>query len=731
MDLAIILTILGILISILIPFFGYIFKTRRQLKHYYSVIWKSSSRLSHKDLLGERPYNEYYYERKEDTLLKRQLERRNNVLLAGPPLTGKSRAVYRQLISLKKSVDVLIPRSIAMPSFLFPRDYKFWKKKYIFIDDLQYFIEKQDNYPLIFRNAKENKIGIIAACHTGQSLKQVRNKMIEQNLDIDIIFGENIIEYEKLSPETAKEIASKLAMEWDSVKFNGTIGSIFMKLSEMERRFDNCTNIEKTIMNSLRMMFITGLFSDSTFSLDWVKLTAKKSELEGKEFEWSGWLKSLEGKEFIRLSGRNKIWAEDAYLQYIVKPQSDIPEEEIFEEMILIFTDVPDALMMLGVRAFDMGYIDFGENYLRSSLKAFELALKKIDKDDILNYSKASEYAGLCCWRLARISDVRENAALALNYFSDASRVINKEEFPAQYAKLQVEIGNTYTTLAQIQDIGVYCKKAIARYLDSLNYLSPEEYPVQYAFSCNSLGSSYFLLAQVEEPEKNFKLSVEALKNALSIRTFEQYPWEYAYTCNNLGNTYTGLSEIEDKAKNIKLSIEYFNNVLKVHDKKKSPFNYSRTISNLGLAYSTLSEVENRETNLEKSISLFKEALEIQTMDKFPLQYVVTLYNLGFLYLTIAKNDKTSEQCYKAIDALEECLTVWKLDKNPLNYALANCMLGEAYSLLSEIEDKSVNYQKALNAFDEALKVYSEENHPDNYSRVMNGIANAKKVFFV
>ena len=210
MDLTVLLTILGIIATIAAPAAGYILKLRKEYKNYYSVIWKSSKKLKAKDLLGERPVGDYYYTRNIDSQIFRTLERKRNLLIIAPPLSGKTRAVFNALKQLKNPVHVLVPRSVPMASFQFPKDFIFWKPKRIFIDDLQYYIERQDSFHLLFREAKERGIPIAATCHSGREFKKVKNKMIEQNLDLDIIFGEDIIELEKITAEEGKLVSEKL-----------------------------------------------------------------------------------------------------------------------------------------------------------------------------------------------------------------------------------------------------------------------------------------------------------------------------------------------------------------------------------------------------------------------------------------------------------------------------------------------------------------------------------------
>lgn len=732
MDIALIITICGIILTALIPLTGYLLKTRRELRNYYSVIWKKSSSLKSKDILGERPYNEYYYQRKEDINLRRQIERRHNVLLIGPPLMGKSRAVFEQLKSLQKKVDVLIPRCVSMPHFLFPKDFKFWKKKTIFIDDLQYYIEKQDNYHLLFRYAKENNINIIATCHSGQQFKKVKNKMIEQSIDIDNLFGENIIEYEKITPETGSEIAGKLGIKRDKVKFNGTIGSIFMRLSEMERRFDGCSNIEKTIMHAIRMMYITGLYSDnSIYSLEWIKITAGRHELAGKDFEWMGWLKSLEGKEFIKIMRRDKIRAEDAYLEYIVKSEIHQEDVDVFNEMIVIYKDVPDALLIIGKRAYDTGCVDINiAAYMKAVIKSCGLALGKLSEDDSASRFKAFDFTGSAYWTLSRVEDISANNIKALHYYSEALKLTDKNNSPYEYARLINKIASSYSSLATMQDIEKNCEEAIRLSKEALEFFTLSDYPVEYSQSSNNLGSIYQILAGFKEPAKNLKLAVGHLQNSLIVRTPEQYPREYGHSYNNLGNTFSMLSEIEDKEANLKLALECYNNCLRVSPKEKDHLGYGLALTNLGNTYSWLAEIRDTEKNCAKAIELLEKALEVRTPDRFPMQYATVQYSLGYAYLTLAGYNKDPEICFKAIDAFEESLSIKTINVHPEHFALNQAGLGDTYIILAQAEDKSKNYEKALAAYDEALKVCREGNFPGIYTLVNSRISKAKKIFF-
>jgi len=297
-----IIGILGIVVAILIPVFGFIYNRWRRLKHYYKISWKKSSSLKPEDILGNRPFNEYYYFREEDDKIRESLRNKKNVLIIGPPLSGKSRAVYQALIS--NPYDVIIPKCIdinldTFPGF--PRRLAFWRPRAILFDDLHRLVERR-NFEHLLNSAIENNIVIIATCCSEMEYEKTKNIMLKRwNIHLETIF-ENIIELGRISKDIGKQIAEKVGKKWDEIKFDGTIGSIFMPLSEMERRFNNCTDIEKTILRAMRDLYISGIYEgiyegNLVFLKDHIKILCRKKELKLKDFEWIGWFENLKKKE--------------------------------------------------------------------------------------------------------------------------------------------------------------------------------------------------------------------------------------------------------------------------------------------------------------------------------------------------------------------------------------------------------------------------------------------------
>lgn len=703
MDLTLILTIIGVIISILIPLTGFFYKSRKDLKNSYSLIWKSSSSLKPKDLLNERPFDEYYFERSVDSLLSASIQNKNNSLVVGPPLSGKTRAVYNALKSQQKSIDILAARNVALTDFHLPVDLRFWRNKIIFIDDFQNFIEKQDNFIQLFKTAKEKNIPVVVTCHSGKEFIKVRNKLIENNTDIEMLFGENIIKLNKISIEEGKQIAGNLNLKWDSIKFNGTIGSIFMKLSEMQRRYDQCDTVEKTILLSLRELYLAGIFLDNcNFKTEWIKKYAQKYELSGKDFEWKGWFKNLEEKEFLQTTNRNFIWAEDAYLEYIIKPEADSSSSELIEDVIEIFKDNTDVLQMAGERAYDTGLTSINiSDYLKLSIDAFR---KILDLNVQLNeqlFIKANKYIGMSYWSLSKVENSKENC---LNSFRHYNKILENPGInlnPYEYATIQNKIGNTLTTLAESENRIENCKAAINSFTEALTVFTLKDYPGEYAQANSNMGAAYLILSLSENAPENLKTATEYFEKALKIRTVKDNPLGFAFTKNNIGNTYANLSQIENREKNLELALECYNDIVEIYKKEKFPLQYGFAMNNIGNVYSLLAYIRDRKENFLKAIGYYEKALEVRTMDNAPVQFAATVFNLGEVYLQLYEDENNTDYLHKAIGCFEDANKV-----NPQQKIYF--LLGKAYLMLSYSEDKQINFEKSMKAFNRSAENLNE-----------------------
>ncbi len=719
MEIGLLISIIGLVLSILVSMLAF-FRKRRELYNYYSVIWKNSRKLAPKEILGERPCEEFYMKRTVDDLLLSRLENRQNILIIGQPLSGKTRAVYNAFKTSAKKYYVLVPRCVPMPVFQIPTDYFFRKNKVIFIDDLQHYIEKQDNYHLLFRQAHIKNIPIIAACHSGKEFTKVKNKLTEQNLNIDIIFGSGLAEVEKITAETGRHVAEKLGMKWDSIKFNGTIGSIFMRLSEMERRFDNCDIVEKTVLRVLRNLYFAGITDDNNvIRTEWIKKASAKFELSAKEFEWAGWLKSLEEKEFFKVLPGSKVWVEDAYLEHVVKPETDESMYEIFRKAIDIFFDDYEVLQFVGETIYDHALDDpqFLE-YMNLAIEAFKRELELLEGSGQVSQLKKVKYSlGRAYWNLSQSLDTLENSKAAISYYNEMLQHVSKTGEPYEYANIKMKIGDAYQFLSFVGGIKENCLNAVSAFNEAIDILSSLPKPLDLSLAYNSLGSTYSLLAESGDAVENCKRSLKAFSDARKVRDRTGHPGHGSFTKFNTANTYTYLSGFEEKEKNLTEAIRLYNEYLTFEEVRKSARNTGGTLNNMGYAYMLLAGAVNKKENLLKALDIFREALTIRIREQMPIDYTETMCNIGETYRYLSEVEDKEENLFKAKEALLEALQLEEIHKHPMTYSTIKLNLGNVLLDLADLNgagsggpDREKGMKHLLEA-SEAASGYSESHY--------------------
>jgi len=474
------LAIIAILLAILSSLTNFLYNRNKKINALYEIVWKKSSSLKQNKLLRGRPFFEYYYQRPQDDLLRQLLIEKKNILVIGSPGAGKTRAVYQALTNLNKPYDIIIPNcvDIDIESFLLPKHIMFWRPKLIIIDDLHRFVDNK-NFNHLFKISIESNIIVIATCRSGIEYKKVKRIMLDNNIAIKTIFDDNIIEYDKITKEIGNEIANKVGIDWNKVKFTGTFGSIFMYLDEMERRFDRCTYEEKTILRDIKKLYISGIYKKKyIFPLNWIKIVNKKTGLILKKFEYEKWIGNLEEKEFIKFQ-EDMVWIDEIYLENIVILKK--PDLSIFEEMISTFSEIPEILFKVGNHAYEVG----------------------------VNELEKAEYM-----------------KIAIHAYKEMLKVKTLDRLPMDYAMTQNNLGNAYIRLAEVESKAVNCQKAIQTYEEALKVTTLAHLPMDYAMTQNNLGNAYRTLAEVESKAENCQKAIQAYEEALKVRTLDRLPMD-------------------------------------------------------------------------------------------------------------------------------------------------------------------------------------------------------------
>ncbi len=127
-----------------------------------------------------------------------------------------------------KSVNVFVPspNDIKREDF-FPKN-KGKSIEVVILDDLNRFV-RIGNFEKLMAIIMSKNLVIVATCQTGDPFKLVERILVEKKLELETIFGENIIDIVDIAEAEARQIAKNADIKWEDTEFDGTIGSIFLK----------------------------------------------------------------------------------------------------------------------------------------------------------------------------------------------------------------------------------------------------------------------------------------------------------------------------------------------------------------------------------------------------------------------------------------------------------------------------------------------------------------------
>lgn len=660
----------GILIEIV--------KDYNKSKKYFDIVWKRSSSLKPKDLLGLRPYNNYYYLREEDDKVKKFISDGENVLLVGAPLAGKTRTVFESLTNGERAYDIIKPKSVEFSpnSIHIPRHLKPWRPRVAFFDDIHEFAARQ-NFPYLLKAFRENNIPVLATCRSGFEFER-----LDKAIDITQYFDKNVVKVESIDDKTGKMIAVNNHIKWNEIKFNHTIGSIFMPLKEMEYRFNHVLNeIEKRILRTIKKLHITGLYNEkSVFPIDWIKILSGYYELALDEIQWNTYLVNLSKSGFIELKYKGEkikeVLVEEAYLDYIIKFEGEKLEyTEIFCEVLLIFKTANElkALIKIGGSASNIGLVKDRKEYMTLALDAYTTCLKLSNKDqNKTEYAMLLNSLGKAYFGIANTKeDSKPDLEKSVWYLNKALEVRTKKKYPLDYAQTQNFLGVTYADLAKIENRKANLEKTIKCYEETLSIKTMNKFPLDYAEAINNLGLAYFDLAEEENKKENLEKTIKYCKESLLVRTKDKYPLIYASTINNLANAYNRIAEVSENPKaNLELAIKYYTETLEIKTREDYPIHYAISHNNLGVSYTELSKINLKKDFLYKSIEHFEKALTVRKKGEYPFDYASSQYNLGVAHMHLAKIENKTENCRKAKICYDEAFKIFKKDKYPVIYEM-------------------------------------------------------------
>jgi len=306
------------------------------------------------------PFIEYYLERKHDKKLGAHLARAHQpTLITGDPLSGKSRAVF-QLLNGQSEYVLCKPIMNRQRQPLLPKIAE-GKTAIVFFDDLQQYLSPAaERLALLVQLCLDNGVKIVATLRRGPELDRVKATF---SLELWNAFDneENRFNISKMKWHETNAIRDNIKEEKlrfaSKEGFDGTIGSLFLDLEPMRRRYDKLRNLadklDKThlliadsILFGLKIHYLLYNYED----LDPTKYSVKKlkeyARLENQldnisSRDWERALGELEqtdrGRSFLKAQG-DYLFIEEAYLSVkkeVIAPNLTIKEafNQVYNEL--------------------------------------------------------------------------------------------------------------------------------------------------------------------------------------------------------------------------------------------------------------------------------------------------------------------------------------------------------------------------------------------------------------
>ena len=499
--------------------------------------WISGARLESKDMLGNRPSYKYR-PREEDEILRNMLLEEKSILVRGNALAGKTRTVFEVLKSMGSLVDVIIP----LPEDIDSGDYPFadnygMNTEIVILDDLDRFVE-MSNFAKMIEVIKAKHFLIIATCQSGEKFELVSKK-----IDISTVFGKNIVDIGLISKDEAQRIAEREDIKWEDTEFDGTIGSVFMRLHEVRRRYDALMEREKEILRIIKKLHMCGIYEgDHLFPYALIETVYIKDHPD-TELDWLRVLGPLKSSELILVSEETKIHVEEVYLEKIVQLNEPASKLSILKEMLDTFSHNYAVLIGIGN-------------------KAFSYSLVRVQK---------AEYA-----------------KVAVKAYEEALQLMTADESPIQYAMVQHSLGIAYRNLASMEDREHYLEKAISAHEEALKVYTFEEFPMDHAITWDNIGLAHSDLASVKERKNNLKKAIEAYEAEIKVEILKEFPMQYAMARKNLGMAYTCMADMEDMDVNLEKAARSYGEALEIFENLKLSHHAEKVKNELAIIFREL-----------------------------------------------------------------------------------------------------------------------------------------------
>ena len=705
----------------------YYFEKYIKRREFYEFIWKRSDKITHWNLLKDRSrsilgFNNYFFHRNEiESKILENLEENRNIILIGPPLSGKSRMLLNILKKCKEEFIVIKPKfsNIKYEDFKIPKNlFNHKKRKILILDDIHKYLS-YENFFHLFISFIEKEIQIIATCNSGKELDKVEN-----NISISHYNFKNI-EISPITKDTAQLIAKNAGISWMDTEFDGNIGSIFLPIKEMRKRYVDLSVKERALLASIKFAFLSGIFEENLmYSLKLIKKICAMEEIgiEYNQYEFRDYILKLKNLDFLRIK-KEHIQIEEMYLIKIINKEMDSLSLHQYEILINHLLEEPFVVRKIGENLVNLGKNNVKiKDYTDLALVAYQ----KIESSFDSEFDKATLYDryGTAYLNLAAIQDTANNCDMAINYFRKALKYRTKENSPIQYAGTQNGLGLSYYKLADLKDFKINSKLSKEAFAKALDIFTIDKSPIFYSHIQVNLSAIFIAIANMHKKQIYSILALEALFNSLLIADSEKLPFQFGMINRNLGSTYRIIGDAYplEKAHYYNKSIECSTKALEFLDDKYSLLKIStkETIAN---TYCTIAEItldyNEKLESYKRSKGMYDSIITQELEKQNPSKFHSILLNYTSTLISYMHNTNDLVRINEVIEKLNESLKFYKKERNKIASARIYYNLGRANHLCAQQSIVNFDYcQDAIKFYKKSLKILMKEGSKDKIKMV-------------
>jgi tetratricopeptide (TPR) repeat protein len=444
-----------------------------------------------------------------------------------------------------------------------------------------------------------------------------------------------------------------------------------------------------------------------------------------------------------------------------------LTDEQIFERAVASVAeregmDAGDLrasinLFVAAVRAdpaadfFDLALADFAQqNFASASANAGKAAdearTRRLAAEALAERATAeakaarnSERDALTLGGRSLAADRRFGEAIAV--FEQALALTPRESLAADWAVLQVEIGNSASEWASAKEGSAIAEcraRGISAYRAALEVYTRAALPQGWAMTQNNLANALSDQASASEGEERARLlgeAVTAYRAALEVCTRAAVPQDWATTQNNLANALSdqaSASEAAERARLLGEAVTAYRASLEVRTRAALPHGWATTQNNLAVALqnqASASEGAERARLLGEAVTAYRAALEVYTRAALPQDWAMTQNNLANALSDQASATEGADRARllgEAVTAYRAALEVRTRAALPQEWAatqnnLANALSDQASA--SEGAERARLLGEAVTASRAALAVYTRAALPQDWARTQSNLA--------